>query len=374
VDKASQWEVGANYFDVCHDSDPVAGDVKEALTKITQGKMLSFNTQYSCHSLEEERWFELNIRPLVSRSDLFLIQHRNITDQVIAKLESTKLQHQITEIANSGPGMVYQFKGAPDGTYSFPFVSEGARQIFDLEPAVLIKNASKAFELVLEEDLNELLESIERVISNPRRWQHSFRIKTARGIRHLQGCSSPSMIGEDGTVTFNGVILDVTEKTTAQTELDRNRRLLALAGKMAGVGGWHIDLAKNKLFWTEQTYRIYGLNPELPAPTVEEAIQFYAPEARSIIKNAVEEGIRERSSFDLELPFFNKEGRRQWVRAIGEPVFEGENVAGLTGTFQDITTQKKNRAVTARHQAKTRTREILGRHRCLGLQPCHAGT
>ena len=73
---------------------------------------------------------------------------------------------------------------------------------------------------------------------------------------------------------------------------------------------------------------------------LDEAINFYAEEARPTITAAVEKGLKGGES-DLELPFITAKGRRIWVRAVGRYVSD-DGSKYLRGTFQDITNKKKN--------------------------------
>ena len=80
-------------------------------------------------------------------------------------------------------------------------------------------------------------------------------------------------------------------------ELAASRAFLADVSEVAGVGGWQIDLATNRLEWTEGTCRIHDL-PASYKPDVETAINFYAPEHRPIIREAVAKGLRDGTPWD----------------------------------------------------------------------------
>ncbi len=106
--------------------------------------------------------------------------------------------------------------------------------------------------------------------------------------------------------------------------------------EVAGVGGWELDLATSRLSWSAETYRIHGVPFDYEA-TVEKGIEFYAPEARPIIRAAVEKAIAEGVSWDLELPFNRHDGEPIWVRAQGIVTFADGRPIRLTGAFQDVT-------------------------------------
>jgi signal transduction histidine kinase len=121
-------------------------------------------------------------------------------------------------------------------------------------------------------------------------------------------------------------------KTSQEELLNRTQH-------MANLGGWEIDIVNMSVEWTDQVSRIHEL-PLNTRPNVEEGIKFYAPEARPIITEAVNQAIEKGISYDLELPFITAKGNHRWVRAIGFPEKKGKKVVRLYGFFQDITVKK----------------------------------
>ncbi len=122
-------------------------------------------------------------------------------------------------------------------------------------------------------------------------------------------------------------------------ELHKSELLLDRTGTLASVGGWEIDLATGAIFWSKETRRIHGVPPDY-VPVMDEAINFYAPEARPIIQAAVEAGMLSGKSWDLELPFIQFDGTPIWVRAVGIVEFESGKPARLVGAFQDVTARR----------------------------------
>ena len=133
---------------------------------------------------------------------------------------------------------------------------------------------------------------------------------------------------------------DITFRKRAEEALQRNETLLLQTGKMAKVGGWELDLQTMTLTWSSETYRIHEVDPSFK-PNLENAINFYAPEARPIITEAVRQAMEEGKAYDLELPFITAKGNRIWVRAMGEAEFQNGKCVRLFGTFQDITERKR---------------------------------
>ena len=133
-----------------------------------------------------------------------------------------------------------------------------------------------------------------------------------------------------------GTHMDITERKHRAEALRKSEQLLNRTGEVAGVGGWELDLLTQTLTWSAQTHRIHGVAPDF-VPTLADAINYYAPEARPVIQAAVDLAMATGQGWDVELPFIPATGQRIWVRAAGEAEFTDGQPVRLVGTFQDIT-------------------------------------
>jgi diguanylate cyclase len=136
-----------------------------------------------------------------------------------------------------------------------------------------------------------------------------------------------------------GTLQDISLRRQQQLALRHSEALLDRTGRLAGVGGWELDVASSAVTWSDETRRIHGLPPSYQ-PSLAGAIDFYAPEARPLIQAAVERGMNSGEPWDLELPLMRADGQRIWVRAIGTVEFADGKPSRLSGAFQDITERR----------------------------------
>jgi PAS domain S-box-containing protein len=136
-----------------------------------------------------------------------------------------------------------------------------------------------------------------------------------------------------------GMVHDITERKRAEEALQHSETLLLQTGKMAKVGGWELDLNTMTPYWSAETYRIHEVDPSVQ-PNLENAIEYYTPEVRSIIRQVVANAIEKGHSYDLELPMITAKGRQIWIRTTGQPEFHQGKCTRLFGSFQDITERK----------------------------------
>ncbi|HEY9106699.1 MAG TPA: ATP-binding protein, partial [Roseateles sp.] len=147
----------------------------------------------------------------------------------------------------------------------------------------------------------------------------------------------------------------VTEKLSAERELRESKALLDRTGRVAGVGGWSLDLQTRELVWSDQTCRIHDLEPG-HRPTLEEAIGYYRPEAREVITAAVQRGICHGEPFSLELPLVTARGRDVWVLSQGQVDWQDGVPVRLVGACQDVT--EHHRATIELERSRQRLRAL----------------
>jgi PAS domain S-box-containing protein len=129
------------------------------------------------------------------------------------------------------------------------------------------------------------------------------------------------------------------ERQNVAEELRKSEALLNATGKMARIGGWELELATQKLTWTQEVYRIHEVDVNYQ-PSVKTAIGFYTAESKPIITKSLQQAIDSGASFDLDLQVTTARNNHLWVRAMGQAHQWDGKVYKVSGTFQDITERK----------------------------------
>ncbi|SEW34860.1 PAS domain S-box-containing protein [Halobacterium jilantaiense] len=125
-----------------------------------------------------------------------------------------------------------------------------------------------------------------------------------------------------------------------EQELERQVDLFQKAQDIADVGAWEYDARADKLWWTEEVYRIHGLSEDTDV-SPDLSLQQYHPEDRPVIEDAFEAAVEEGEQYDVEVRLIDADDNQRWVRTRGEPQFRDGDLARVRGTIQDITERKE---------------------------------
>ncbi len=151
----------------------------------------------------------------------------------------------------------------------------------------------------------------------------------------------------------------------AQMALREETRQLELSEKIAGVGHWYWQVGSNQIAWSEQIFRIHGMEFDDNHVSLEQALDCYHRDDREQAKDYLYQAIKDRRGFEFELRLVRTDGAVRDVLSRGLPELDAEGqVVGLFGIFQDITERKNHERLQAnlrqilQEEVQRRTREL----------------
>ena len=138
-----------------------------------------------------------------------------------------------------------------------------------------------------------------------------------------------------------GAHQEITDLKNKEILLQKNTDLLHNALTISKIGSWEIDLTTNQVVWTEELYKIYGLDSALPPPLYAEQECLFTPKSWALLTSSVSLAKEQGIPYELELKTILKDGSHGWIWLRGEAVFdENKNIVGLMGVTQDISDKK----------------------------------
>ena len=146
----------------------------------------------------------------------------DITDRKRAEEALLERDIRFKKLSFHVPGMIYQFMRRQDGTYCVPFSTEAIKDIFGCSPEDVREDFSPITRVVLPEDLNILIKSIEASAEHMTTWQCEYRVQIpGQPIRWMFGLSTPENQA-DGSVIWHGFNMDVTDRKRTEKALQES--------------------------------------------------------------------------------------------------------------------------------------------------------
>ncbi|MGH7597001.1 MAG: MASE1 domain-containing protein [bacterium] len=138
---------------------------------------------------------------------------------------------------------------------------------------------------------------------------------------------------------------NITAQKKLAEELRKSQRSLAEAQQLAHLGSWEWDIVLNKITWSDELYRIYGLKPEEFDATYETFLKCIHPDDREFVHQVVQVAHFSQQAFTFDHRIVRPDGIVRTLHVQGEVIL---NQAGKTvrmvGTVQDISERKKTEA------------------------------
>src|SRR5262249_16985607 len=135
---------------------------------------------------------------------------------------------------------------------------------------------------------------------------------------------------------------EISERQRADESLRQSERLLAEAQEVARLGSWEWDIVHDSITWSEELYRIYGLQPGEIELTYENYVRYIHPDDREWARSVVQRSFQTHEPFQYDHRIVRPDGTERWVHGRGTVLLDdvGRPVRML-GTCQDITGRKR---------------------------------
>jgi len=160
-------------------------------------------------------------------------------------------------------------------------------------------------------------------------------------------CKDGRIIDVDISVTHSGgrdrrlVVFarDITKRKQMEEELRESEKRMNKSQEIAHLGSWELDLANNRLTWSDETYRIFGLQPQEFGATYEAFLRAVHPDDRAAVDAAYSGSLREgRDTYEIEHRIVRKDGEVRIVREKCEHIRdESGQIIRSIGMVHDIT-------------------------------------
>jgi PAS domain S-box-containing protein len=160
-------------------------------------------------------------------------------------------------------------------------------------------------------------------------------------------------------IKWYGTAIDIEDRKRAEETLRRSESYLAQAQRLTQSGSWAWNVRTGARFWSQETFRIFGCDPEKVKPTWSDILERVHPEDRPAIvqKAKMEVTLKEDSEFDWRIVL--PDGRIKHLHSIAHPVMdESGEITEIVGTLMDVTERMRAEAL---RDGESRILEMIAR-------------
>jgi PAS domain S-box-containing protein len=232
-------------------------------------------------------------------------------------------------------------------------LSDEVCRIFGLEPVDLPEWHARWLKLIHPEDRPRAAEvAAAALLPGGPRYDIEYRVVRPDGTER--------MVHSQGDVTWDesgrplrqfGVLQDITELRRAEKELRaseealrRSEAYLSEAQRLSHTGTTVFN-ATAAVYWSEESYRIWELDPLQGLPNQETILQRIHPDDRERVDVETEKALRQKRDFALDLRIVLPDGTVKYIEATGRPFFSTDGkLVEMVATYVDVTERKRAEA------------------------------
>jgi PAS domain S-box-containing protein len=135
--------------------------------------------------------------------------------------------------------------------------------------------------------------------------------------------------------------VEMIERRRAQEKLQRSETYLAEGQRLSHTGSWVFNVSTAALFWSDEHFRIFGLDPEAVEPSYPLFLQSVHSEDRATVNEVFYKAVRGKSDYQFAYRIVRPDATIRHIHSLAHPVFNAENeLFEYVGTIVDITEPK----------------------------------
>jgi diguanylate cyclase (GGDEF)-like protein/PAS domain S-box-containing protein len=339
----AECDIGVDYLQVCEaTTGPEAHQahlVSDGIRSVVSGEKSEFCLEHLWPSSDQLRWFAVMATRFKWEGPTHvLVAHEDVT------------QRHETEAAMRASEA--RFRASAEGSLDSFYILEGIRSadgsLRDLR--IVYSNARGAAlfgrpvsdvlgrelrTLIPAQHIQGFVESCDEVIKTRLTAEGTNRVNIP--AIHIEWLHFQIVPLDDGVAV---TIKDISEEKRALKALQKREQQLSEAQEIAHVGSWDVDSKTRAPRWSDESYRIYGLEPQSEELTVDRVFEFIHPDDRETVRNITRNAAKNVLPFRLQHRLIRPDGEQRIVESQAQTFSDEQGTfVRMVGTMHDVTDQ-----------------------------------
>jgi PAS domain S-box-containing protein len=322
-----------------------------------------------------DTWFEMRLYPDGNGTTVYFTDISDRKAAAASRQKTKQLRHELALLELILESILAGYWNI-DFVANTAYMSPGLKRMFGYADHELSDAIDTWQTLILPEDLPSTLDNFNQHIQSRGEVPYYNEVR----YRHKDGsivwaiCAGQVIAWDDAGYPLQivGCHVNITHLKQTEAQLRRNQVHLQEAQRIGKLGSWEFELATDRITWSEQVYRIFGLEVGAKPPSFETLQSFFHPDDQNRHRQIVEATIATYQPYDAEFCIVRVDGSLGYIHAKGEVLVNGANqLTHLTGTVQDISERKRLEAERRAHEDQVQS---LSLRLSLALESARIGT
>jgi PAS domain S-box-containing protein len=261
---------------------------------------------------------------------------QDITDRKRAEDKIREQEAELRQIADLAPQLVTVFGPHRERLYANRILLDYLGISLDEW-----RQRPDSIEFLHPDDRERVHAHSDRALSSGAPYELEFRVRKSSGnYRWFLTRFSAVRDNRGQIIRWYVAATDIEDRKRAEEALQQSQFYLAEGQRLAHTGSWAFNASGCFEYWSQELFRIYGLDPQKEPPTLEQYLATVHPADRDFMAETIRKMHAEHSGCDVKKRIVRPNGEQRYIRSVGIPVVEGEVLKGFLGTAMDITEQE----------------------------------
>jgi PAS domain S-box-containing protein len=279
----------------------------------------------------------------------------DLTERKRAEDALRESELKLRQIAETVPGLVWS--NGPDGEPTH--INQRMLDYSGLPFEEFMHRGWEAF--VHPADFPDTADTFYHAIETGTSYEGVMRLRRADGLyRWHHARVEPLRDKEQRIIQWYGLSVDIDERKKAEDQLRRSEAYLAAAERLSHTGGWAVNRKGERtiVYWSEESSRIFGLDPLQGMPTRDWVWQQIHPDDRSRLREEADAALHEKRDYVAAFRILLPNGIMRYLESNAHHLFSADGeILEIMGTFVDVT--ERRYAEQALRESELKLREII---------------